>query len=75
MTASGCKSCEGKSGGSIAVTIAVMLCGAAAVAYLVYKFRSLAVIAKDVQKVSKLLINFLQVMTSIKRFILLRFQA
>ena len=66
MTASGCQSCEGKSGGSIALTIAVMLCGAAAVAYLVYKFRSLAVIAKDVQKVSKLLINFLQVMTSIK---------
>merc|ERR1711871_584964 len=50
----------------IAVTIAVMLCGAAAVAYLVYKFRSLAIIIKDVQKVSKLLINFLQVMTSIK---------
>ena len=66
MTASGCKTCEGKSGGSIAVTIAVLLGGMALVGYFVYKFRSLAVIAKDVQKVSKLLINFLQVMTSIK---------
>jgi hypothetical protein len=66
MTASGCKTCEGKSGGSIAVTIGVLVVGMSAVGYFVYKFRSLAVIAKDVQKVSKLLINFLQVMTSIK---------
>merc|ERR1712100_348841 len=35
-------------------------------AYLMYKFRSVAIIIKDVQKVSKLVVNFLQVMTSIK---------
>ena len=58
MTASGYEICEGKSGGSIAVTIAVLLGGMALVRYFLFMFRSLVVIAKDVQKVSKLLIQF-----------------
>jgi len=66
MTASGCKTCEGKSGGSIVGSIALMLGIGITGAYFVYKFRSLAIIIKDVQKVSKLVVNFLQVMTSIK---------
>jgi hypothetical protein len=66
MTASGCRTCEGKSGGSIVLSIATMVGVGLAGAYFIYKFRSLAIIAKDIQKVTKLVINFLQVMTSIK---------
>ena len=66
MTLTGCDTCEAIDGGSVGVKLTIIFTVLFTTAYVIFKFRSLAVVAKDVSRTGKVLINFIQVMGAIK---------
>jgi hypothetical protein len=66
MTLTGCDTCEAIDGGSVGVKLTVIFTVLFGVGFLIFKFRSLAVVAKDVSRTGKVLVNFIQVMGAIK---------
>ena len=66
MTSTGCATCEEITGGSIGVKLTIIFGVIGMAGGILYKFRSLRYVAKDVSRVGKILVNFVQVMGAIK---------
>jgi hypothetical protein len=66
MTSTGCATCKEITGGSVGVKLTVIFLVLAGSGLILYKFRSLRYVAKDLSRVGKILVNFIQVMSAIK---------